>query len=593
MPYVDNIFGDLIEPEGRLVRHRTMREGVRHLSRISPPDPAPGQAITLILTTGGPLPYDDARCWWWAEDGDEQVLDLTPAGAEWDVISWGYVRRWEAHLPPQLADTMLRYRIAARVSGSDRWVYADTNAESPADGETFALLVDADPAPVWARQTVVYQVFLDRFAPGAGRDWLKPDGMSGFFGGTLRGLIEQLGYIQDLGFSAIWISPVFASPTHHGYDATDLFTVEPRLGTNEDLLELFATAHTRGMRVILDFVANHWSNQHPSLHDAQADAASPYHEWYSWKRWPDDYQGYFGLADMPELNLRSKSLRDHLIGAATHWLRAGADGLRLDYAYGPPHAFWAEFRRACRAAKPDSWLFGEIIYDPDKLVSYVGYLDGVLDFPLTYALRETFARRTWDLAQLESFLSGHEQFFPPALMRPSFLDNHDMNRFLLLANGEQALLRLAALVLFTLSGPPIVYYGTEVGVRQRVHIHGEGGSNRLEESRVPMLWGADQDGELLAYFRRLIGLRRENPALAEGGRHALHLDAAAGSYAYLRDGAAPVIVAINLGDAPVTIRVPRSGLHNHAADALNRNPVRVAGDEVAVDLPAQSGAFII
>ncbi len=195
MPYIDNIFGELIEPEGRLARHLQTRVGVRHLSRVSPP--VPGQPIRLTLTAGGPLPYDAARCWWWAEgaEGAAQALDLTPAGVEWDVISWGYVRRWEAHLPPQPAGTMLRYRLAARLTASERWVYADSDFEDPAAAAAFALLIDNRPAPAWARQAVVYQVFLDRFAPGAGRGWLDPASLGGFFGGTLRGLIEQLGYI--------------------------------------------------------------------------------------------------------------------------------------------------------------------------------------------------------------------------------------------------------------------------------------------------------------------------------------------------------------------------------------------------------------
>ncbi len=404
--------------------------------------------------------------------------------------------------------------------------------------------------------------------------------------------MSSLATSQDLGCSALWLSPVFASPSHHGYDATDLLTVEPRLGTNEDLLELFAAAHARGLRVILDFVANHWSDQHPSLRAAQADPASPYRDWYIWKRWPAEYQGYFGLAEMPELNFRSAGLRAHLLDAATHWLRAGADGLRLDYAYGPPHSFWAELSQACRAAKPDCWLFGEIIHDADQLASYAGYLDGVLDFPLAYALRETFARRTWDLARLEAFVSGHERFFPPALSRPSFVDNHDMNRFLFLAGGDAALLKLASLVLFTLPGPPIIYYGTEVGLTQARPIHGEGGSGRMEESRVPMRWGDAQDAGLRAYFRRLIGLRRERPSLAEGGRRALHLDAAAGTYAYLREGEAPLVVALNLGDTPATLRLARAGLPAGAADLLGGHLVHVTGGELVVALPARAGALI-
>lgn len=594
--YVDNIYGTLIDEDQRVAYEREGRAGVRHRHRVEPADPRPGEAIALTLTTGGGQPYDAARCWWEAElPGGASaggVVELEPGEVSWDSLGWGYVRSWRAVLPAQPAGAMLRYRLAARVTGSERWVYAEGEGEDPAAATSFALWVADDPAPAWARDAVVYHIFVDRFNPGEGRAWQRPARLDGFFGGTLRGVIEQLDYIQGLGFTAIWLSPIFASPSHHGYDASDLFTVEPRLGTNEDLLELFGAAHGRGMRVILDFVANHWSATHPTFKAALADVASPYHDWYTWTSWPDEYQTYFGVRDLPELNLAHPEARAHMLGAAAHWLRAGADGLRLDYAYGPSHAFWSDFRRACREARPDCWLFGEIIHYPDHLKTYAGRMDGVLDFPTAVALRETFARGTWDLARLEAFLAGHEAFFPASFTRPSFFDNHDMNRFLFLAHGDPAALRLAALVLFTLAGPPIVYYGTEAGVSQERPIHGENNFGVFEEARQPMKWGEAQDASLREYFRLLVALRRAHPALVEGSRLALHLDATAGTYAYARAGAAPVVVALNIGAAPVTLTLPRAGLPAGAADHLGGQPVTVDEATLTVTLPGRTGAFI-
>jgi glycosidase len=594
-PYLDNIFGTIIDPDQRLARHEQQRSGVRHRNRVLPFDPAPDAPLTVLLTTGGTQPYTAARCWWRAERPDgapaEGVIDLAVTDVEWDAITWSYVTHWAGALPPQPAGTMLRYTLAAQPAGSNTWVFADNQAATAATATPFAVWVADDPAPQWAREAVVYHVFLDRFAPDPGKAFRQPASLSGFYGGTLRGLISKLDYIQDLGFSAIWISPVFASPTHHGYDSSDLYTVEPRLGTNADLLELFAEAHRRGMRVILDFVANHWSVEHATFKDAQSNPNSPYHDWYTWEQWPNEYATYFGVRELPELNLANPGARAHMIEAATYWLNAGADGLRLDYAHGPAHDFWSDFRRACRTAKPDCWLFGEIIHHADALRSYSGRMDGVLDFLLARALRDTFTRGLMDLNELAAFLAGHERYFPPEFVRPAFLDNHDMNRFLFMSHGDSTTLKLGTLLLFSLAGPPIVYYGTEVGVTQERPIHGANSFGIFEEARQPMKWDAEQDADLHAFFRTLVHLRRSLPALVDGTRTVLHLDAAAGVYAQVRNGAQPVITALNLGADPVRLTVPSSDL-SAAADRLFGNAVHHHGDTLTIDLPGRSGALI-
>ena len=311
-----------------------------------------------------------ARCWYCCEPAGPnnrqaatKVVELQPDSVSWDEVTWSYVRRWRAQLPAQTTGTLVRYRLAVRVAGSERWIYADNQAETAAGATEFAFQVWAG-ASEWSREAIVYHIFLDRFFPGSGKVWLQPADLSGFYDGTLRGVIEKLDYIQSLGFNTIWLSPVFASPSHHGYDTIDLFRVEPRPGTNADLIELFGRAHARGLRVLLDFVANHWSNRHPTFQAALADESSPYHDWYTWDRWPDAYRGYFGSRHMPELNLQPGPARNHLLEAARFWLEQCADGYRLDFAYGPPHDFWARFGQACRAVKPDCWLFGEVVHTP-------------------------------------------------------------------------------------------------------------------------------------------------------------------------------------------------------------------------------------
>lgn len=592
---IDNIFGEMMEADQRLKQYQLDRVGVKHHCQIEPRVPQPDQPITLVLTTSGQLPFDAARCLYATSNAatPNSIVDLRPDGATWEPIEWGYIRRWSVTLPPQPAGTLLRYQLAARLSGTAEWIYADNQARSAHDATEFAIGIDrVAAAPAWSRRAIVYHVFLDRFYPGADRAWLQPDNLAGFFGGTLRGVIDQLAYIQDLGFNTLWLSPVFASPSHHGYDATDLYQVEPRYGTNADLIELIAAAHARGLRVLLDFVANHWSHTHATFQSALTDPHSPYHDWYTWPHWPDDYDTYLDVRTLPKLNLkRGSEARAYLLECAAYWLQQGVDGYRLDHANGPSHDFWIDFRRACRAVKPDCWVFGEIIHSAETQLTYAGRLDGTLDFLLARALRDTFAQNQWNLAEFEAFLSAHEAYFPEDFSRPAFLDNHDMNRFLFLSDGNTAQLKLAALVMFTLAAPPIVYYGTEVGVTQARPIH-QGEHGVFEEARQPMKWGRDQDADLHRYFRRLIALRQKHAMLQSGERRVIHLNADDGTYAYVRDGDGErVVVAVNLSSQTRVLRLPVQ-LESHALDQLNQAVVTVAADFVEVTLSAQSGAFI-
>lgn len=585
------MFGTQRDFENRLVEYRSSLTGIKHLHRLKTPSvyasrPQPNMPITLYTTTSGGIAYDLVRCWM-NIDGKETVFELTPTESVWNTLEWRYVRHWFGAIPPQANGTIVRYKIGGRVMGSDRWIFADNQARVLSEATEFAVSVDDYDRPTWARDAVIYHIFLDRFYPGDGVPWKKPTSLSGFFGGTLRGVIQKLNYIQSLGCNAIWLSPLFASPSHHGYDATDYYTVEPRFGTNEELKELIEKAHTSGIRVILDFVANHWSNKHPTFQTAQRDKDSEYRAWYTWQRWPDTYTSFFGVKGMPQLNLKHKPASDYLLACARYWLENGVDGYRLDYAPGPPQTFWADFRQTCKAVKPDVFLFGEVVGHAEAVASYVPHFDGCLDFLLADALRRTFVLDTLTLLEFEAFLAAHEAYFSSDFSLPAFLDNHDMTRILYLAGEDKAKVKLAALVLFTLAAPPIIYNGTEVGISQRNPL------GRFEEARLPMLWGDEQDKNLLTYFRRLGALRKQFSAITSGRREVVHLNVQNGTYAYLRTlGDDSVLIVLNTSRRSETINIPISSFKTSAEDLLNGNSVTVSKDSVKVSLPAQSSAFI-
>lgn len=588
----DFIFGTLATEELRRARSQSLRSGVVHQFRRSPRDPQPGQPVVVTLTAGPA--YPGRRAWvYWTSDGSDPegaggqainggVLAMGQVGVEWDVELWGYISRFEALLPGFDAGTVVRYRMSLEVYGQGE-LFAD-------GGVCHAYYVDQDPLPDWTRDAQVYHIFVDRFNPGEGYRWQQPDNLLGFYGGRIAGVTEKLDYIRNLGFNTLWLSPIFPSPSHHGYDASDLFDIEPRLGCKADLRRLLDEAHQREMRVLLDFVPNHWSNLHATFQDAILNPQSPYRDWYTFHHWPDDYEAFFGVKELPQVNLRNPDARQHMLDAVRYWLEFGVDGYRLDYAIGPAPDFWADFRRVSRAARPDCWTFGEIVDPSDVQLSFAGLIDGSLDFMLLEALRQSLAFGRWSGSQLASFLERHESYFPPDFSRPSFIDNHDMNRFLWAAGGDKRRLRLAALCQFTLSGPPVVYYGTEVGLSQERDVRQES-FGKPEEARQPMIWSLqEQDGELLAFYRQLSSLRSAHACLRRGNFNILKANQP--SLVYRRASPGEICwVALNISDTWQNVAVGEDCSTLIIASDSGCKMERQS-DGVCLDLPPLSGALL-
>ncbi|HDQ70977.1 MAG TPA: alpha-amylase [Chloroflexi bacterium] len=532
------IFGTYATDELKLIHHRAARSGLQHRHALTPQDPQPGEPVTLTVHVGPDLPVECVACYYTVDDSEPdgargaarngRVLMLEQIDVRWDTLAWGYVTRWQGVLPAQPEGVIVRYHLGAWAGDGPEafadWPDVQDRAEQAADAffhgkllpdtppgdptvsHTFAYSVDRLVPPTWAREAVIYQIFVDRFYPGQGQGWAQTKNLRAFCGGTLWGVAEKLDYVADLGATCIWLSPIFVSPSHHGYDAVDLRHVEPRLGGDEALRTLIAEAHRRGIRVLLDYVCNHVSQYHPLFVEAKADPGSPYRRYFTFDDSEIGYRTFFNVANMPQVNVAHPAARDWLIDIARYWLRAfDVDGYRLDYANGPGPDFWTDFWTACKAEKPDCFCFGEIVDTPEAQRAYVGRLDGCLDFHVGDTLRRAFAFGLWTEDALTRFLARHASFFPGDFVRPTFIENHDVDRFLLLAGGDKEALRRAVAVQMRLSGPPIIYYGAEVGLEQAVSVRDSDG---LHVNRVPMIWGDEQDRELLAYYKRLIRERR-------------------------------------------------------------------------------------
>ncbi len=407
---------------------------------------------------------------------------------------------------------------------------------------------------------VCYEIFVRSFSDSDG------DGI-----GDLNGLTARLDYINDgnpasqtdLGASCIWLMPVAASPSYHGYDVSDYYRVEPDYGTNDDFKRLVVLAHRRGIRILVDMVLNHASSQHASFRAALSDSTSPHRAWYrfsptpggkgpwgqeAWHRSPLRDEYYYGVfwKGMPDLNYQTGAVREEAKQVATFWLRdMGVDGFRLDAVpylmeegrcltgCAGTHAVLREYAAHIRSIAPDAYTVGEawgnvatvLPYYPDQLTSYFAF---ELADSLLSAVRHGLAS-----GLLGGFLKLQDTL--PAHRWSPFLSNHDGTRSMTVFGGDMARAKLAGTLLLTLPGLPFVYYGEEIGMT---------GDKPDERLRTPMQWNparglgftagtpwesAQRDsltttveaqhgdpGSLLNLYRRLIHLRESNQALATG-----------------------------------------------------------------------------
>jgi len=382
----------------------------------------------------------------------------------------------------------------------------------------------------WFKHAIIYHILIDRFAGFTStKAWDTPE----FLGGNLQGIIDALPYLKDLGVNTLWISPFYKTSAYHGYHITDFYDCDPRFGSKDDLKQLISSVHDHHMHIIADFVPNHCSRHHPHFQQAQQDKSSPYNDWFFFTHWPRNYLCFLSVRDLPKLNLLNQETQDHIIKAALYWLSYGLDGFRLDHVIGPPHKFWQHFRQQVKHQYPNAVLIGEAWMQGIRhhelntinlrwkhlkwllgssseslLKEYRHELDGVLDFRVQEILRDNIARYTngKHVERVFEKLRSRYHAYEPGYYLPTFLDNHDMDRFLFECKGNIDKLKQAVTLQFLLPQPPIIYYGTEIGMSQQrslwtMKTHGD------LQARQPMQWH-HQNKELLDFYKKLIKERK-------------------------------------------------------------------------------------
>lgn len=481
--------------------------------------------------------------------------------------------------------------------------------------------------PDWVKHAVFYQIFPDRFARSQQprkrllknarwEDWHAMPTLQGYKGGDLWGVMEKLDYLQDLGVTAIYFTPIFQSASNHRYHTHDYYQVDPMLGSNPAFKELLDEAHRRGLKVVLDGVFNHASRGLFFFHDILENGPhSPWVNWFKIHGWPlapytgefpANYEGWVGNRALPVFNHDNPEVREYLMEIAEYWLTFGIDGWRLDVPFEiETPGFWQEFRDRVKAINPEAYIVGEVWGDSRQWLDGTQF-DGVMNYLFA---GPTIAFVAGDRVVIEQVQGRDYQPSPPLFAREygekmqallelypweiqltqlNLLASHDTARLITIAGGDRASVELATLLLLTFPGAPSIYYGDEVGLPGAID----------PDSRRGFPLEADWDYEIWEHHRKLIALRHAHPALRTGDYRILVAESTI--YVFARTlGTEAIIIAVNIGNSTGKASVPLQALSGRLPETIVFGTGQLTLDTgekpsgFTLELPSRSGCILL
>ncbi len=571
-------------------------------------DPEDAETVTVTLQTSRPV----TAAWVRSEPDNEEFLSpLTPKDQE------GCWFMYEGTLRLNPADDVTRYAFKVIPEGAGQlWLseYGQT-PYFPERAGHFRFNPSYKPVP-WLWSQVFYQIFPERFFDGdpsnnvvsgeylyegepvVAKAWddlpERKQGPREFYGGDLEGVRQKLPYLQSLGVTALYLNPVFTSPSSHKYDTVDYDAVDPHFGGNEALENLCAELRECGFRLILDAVVNHTSERH-AWFDRFGEQPEPgaygggeTRGFYTFaSEDPDSYSGWVGVRTLPVLDFSHPEVRRRIYEAddavLRRWLRSpySVDGWRFDVVHmlgdgtgAKNNAYYIrEFRRVLREENPEALILGEHFFEAtswlqgdqeDSAMNYYGFtmpvrafLGGVdhLGYPLVIDARDFSHLLTRARAQLSLEIQ---------LSQFNLLGSHDVSRILTLLGGDVVRLKLAVTLLFTYIGVPCVYYGDEVGL--------EGGGD--PDCRRTFPWDETRwNDDVTAHYRALIALRRERRVLQEGLFIQLYAEGNVFAFAQTLEDEVVIVIINRGGEVRLELGLKRVGLLDEPLQSFLENEV--------------------
>jgi neopullulanase len=492
--------------------------------------------------------------------------------------------------------------------------------------------------PDWVQEAIFYQIFPDRFARSARNPnnnlpfepWDSPPTTHGFKGGDLYGVTERLDYLKDLGVTALYLNPIFASASNHRYHAYDYYTIDSLLGGNDAFTELLEKAHKENIRIVLDGVFNHASRGFWQFHHVlECGDDSPYKDWFlfdperlkrrkHWGAYPSPleqrllqhedsltaigYRGWWNLPALPKFNTNTPAVREFLFEVAEYWVKLGIDGWRLDVPTEiDDDSFWQEFRQRVHRINPEAYIVGEIWHEAQRWLQGDQF-DAIMNYDVTKPCLAFFSGKHLDLKVLHQQTNYHGIHHPIdahefanqidhnlhlyerdiTYAQLNSLDTHDTPRFLSCAGGDKNALKLAWLFQFAYPGAPCIYYGDEIGIDGK----------HDPDNRKSFPWDESKwDKNLLNYAKKVIQLRKKNPALRHGDFKRLW--SVNGVYAFSRsfDGHT-FVIALNASESPQQAEVGFEAKESLKTVFGEASDVSVSDGRLKFTIPARSGVVL-
>lgn len=482
--------------------------------------------------------------------------------------------------------------------------------------------------PDWVKHAVFYQIFPDRFARTRRHldhpemavplePWDAPPTLFGYKGGDLWGIIENLDYLQDLGVTALYFTPIFQSASNHRYHTHDYYRVDPLLGGNQAFQDLLQAAHDRNLKVVLDGVFNHCSRGFFFFNDILENGPnSPWLDWFKIADWPlsaydgslpANYTSWVDNRALPEFNHDNPAVQEYIFRIAEYWLQQGIDGWRLDVpGEVETEGFWQQFRQRVKAVNPQAYIVGEIWHNATQWLDGTQF-DGVMNYLFTGA---TIAFAAGDRVQMELVEIPHYYPYPALdaagyaakiqhllklypwdiqLTQLNLLSSHDVARLLSVASKDTDSVALATLLLFTFPGAPCIYYGDEVGL--------PGGLD--PDCRRTFPPQEQWNSAVLKLHKDLIALRHAHPALRTGDYTVL--TATGHTYCFSRTlEKDALVIAVNAGEATQILTLPTDKLPYPTSDQSTAEAVfsyqnataEQQSDGLHITLPPRSGIVL-
>jgi glycosidase len=452
--------------------------------------------------------------------------------------------------------------------------------------------------PDWAKNAIIYQIYPDSFASGKreitrkGKAIRGSDGLVSCskFGGTLRGITQNIDYLKALGINCIYLNPIFRANSWHKYDTIDYRDIDPCFGTKEDFKALVETCHQNGIRVMIDGVFNHCSPDFFAFRDVLKNGeTSRFRDWFYISEFPvtqepvPNYECFAYVATMPKLNTGNTEVKRYLIDSALYWTETfHIDAWRLDVANEIDFDFWRSFRKTLKAADPDVFLVGEI-WDDARAFLQGDQMDSVMNYNLYYACVDFFALRKMTAKEFDERIHYLSIRYKKNIqqVQMNLIDSHDVPRFLTSAAGDIRKLKLAVLFLFTYIGIPSIYYGDEKELKGQQEI----------DYRRPMDW-ENPEGELFEYYKRVIKLRSENIDAMLGDFETIQADRSLYIYK-IKSEMTCVTVAINNAEASCEVSFAVSTNKDIYTDPVNKHPISVQNGLAHLTLSGYDAAVMI